>query len=442
MNQRVKERILILSIKDKGIYMKKKRIISLLLSFIFLLSTVGCGDEVVVNEQKEKVEITLSWWGNDTRNEYTLEAVRMFEEEHPDIKVKCSYTEWSGYEARNQVRMVSGNETDVMQINVGWLMQYSADGTGYYDLEKLSDTVDLSNFDEDTLEYGRMNGVLNAIPIAMNAETIYINKTLYDKYGLDIPATWDDFFNAAKVMKKDDVYPLSGASKSIWLFCIAYAEQTNKKTMFDEDGKLNFDKNDFQTMIEFYDRLLDEKVIPKVEDYQRYNINNHLYAGTVAWVSDAFNYYSTVIEEGDEIIPANYIAYSPEDAGIGWYEKPATLYAISKNTEHPKEAAMLLDYMLNSETWAKLQGVEKGIPVSSSARKFLDDDGQLEGLQYDASLVMENNDKISAMNSLVEDSGMYEEFINACNEVHFEKGEPEDVAADLVKLYKDLGFYK
>ena len=108
----------------------KRKLLALLTAATMLFLT-SCSDKSVVVEQKAQTQITLSWWGNDTRNEYTLEAVKKFEELHPDIKVKCSYSEWSGYEARNQVRMISGTETDVMQINVGWLSQYSADGKGY-----------------------------------------------------------------------------------------------------------------------------------------------------------------------------------------------------------------------------------------------------------------------------------------------------------------------
>ena len=44
--------------------------------------------------------------------------------------------------------MNSKTETDVMQINFGWLSEYSADGRGYYDLEKVSDVIDLSVYSE------------------------------------------------------------------------------------------------------------------------------------------------------------------------------------------------------------------------------------------------------------------------------------------------------
>ena len=413
-----------------------RRIAAALTATVMLLLT-ACGEQQVVHEQEETVEITLSWWGNDARNEYTIAAVERFEEKYPNIKVKCSYSEWSGYEARSKVQMMSGTEADVMQINVGWLPQYSPDGEGYYDIEKLSEYVDLSNFSDDILDYGRRNGVLNAIPIAMNAETVYVNKSVYEKYGLDIPKTWDDLFNAAKVMSKDGVYPMSGAAKSIWLYIIAYAEQQTGRQFFNEKGEIAFTADDLKLMIEFYCKLVNEKVIPKVEDYQRLNIDSGVYAGTVAWVSDAINYNKAALEAGFEVVPAPYTTDSAHQSGEGWYAKPATLYAISKNTEHPREAALLLDFMLNSPDWAELQGVEKGIPLSTSVREYLGNIGKLDGLQYEASLVMEENEYISPMNSTIENTTLIDEYVASCDLVLFDKATSAQAATQLYETYKE-----
>ena len=91
---------------------------------------VSCGDNAIITNQVSQTEISLSWWGNDTRNEYTIEAVKLFEKLHPEIKVTCNYSEWSGYQARSNVQMVSNTEADVMQINYAWIQQYSPDGKG------------------------------------------------------------------------------------------------------------------------------------------------------------------------------------------------------------------------------------------------------------------------------------------------------------------------
>lgn len=393
----------------------------------------GCSQKQSVTSQHEQTEITLSWWGNDNRTEYTLQAVQLFETQHPEIKVKCSYSEWSGYEARSRIRMVSDTEADVMQINVGWLDQFSADGSGYYDLNKVSDSLDLSNFPEDILRFGTRNNVLNAIPIAMNAETVYINKTIFNKYGLDVPKTWDDMFDCAKVLSKDNIYPLSGASKAVWLYAITYTEQSTGVSFLDEKNNFAFTPAEWEVAIDFYIRMVNEKVIPQIENFKKVNIEKGEYAGSIAWVSDAINYFGTSINKGDEVIAADYTAFSPDESGAGWYEKPATLYAISKNTVHPREAALLLDFMLNSSDMALLQGVEKGIPISKSALGHLDKAGMLSGLQYEASEVMNSNTRLREMNPVLENNDMINDFIDACNLVLYDKSSLEDAAAELCK---------
>ena len=399
-----------------------------------MLVQCGCSSKRIVHSQKEQTVISLSWWGNDPRTEYTLKAVQIFQELNPDIKVNCNYSEWSGYEARNRIRMVSDTEADVMQINVGWLDDFSEDGKGYYDLSKVSDKIDLSNFSDNTLKYGTRNNILNAIPIAMNTETVYINKTVYESHGLDIPQTWDDLFRAADILSKDGIYPLCGPSKAIWLFSIAYAEQKTGKSFLDDKGKIAFSSDEFQVMIDFYVEMVERKVIPKIEDFKKVKVENGTCAGAVAWVSDAINYFGSSIKAGNEVVAANYTAFTPEDSGAGWYEKPATLYAISKNTTHPEEAALLLDFLLNNKEMALLQGVEKGIPISKSAQEYLDEEGLLSGLQYEASVVMDSNTKLREMSPLLEDTDLINDFNDAANLVLFDKETSEEAAQQLFEM--------
>lgn len=418
--------------------MKLKIRNKIFLCTVLAVFLTGCTEQQVIKSQEEPTEITLSWWGNDIRTEYTIQAVQEFEKLHPDIKVKCNYSEWSGYEARSRVQMVSATEADVMQINFSWLSQYSADGKGYYNLEELTDYVDLSNFSEEMLEYGRKNGILNAVPIAMNTETLYINKTLYESYGLSVPETWDDLFKAAEVMKKDGVYPFGAANKSVWLYLITYAEQVSGKSILTEEGNLNFTPAEFQLMLELYVEMVQKKVMPQVEYFDRLNIDNSGYGGTIAWVSDAVNYLGNAMKNGNTVVPAEYTVISGKKSGEGWYAKPATLYAISVNTDHPRESALLLDFMLNSQEMALLQGIEKGIPISISARKYLEEEGMLSGLQYEASLKMEENKNLSKMHPFMENAEILADFIDECNNVLYDKKTAEQAGKDLYQQAREI----
>ena len=399
-----------------------------LLSCAVLAASTGCGDSAKVKAQRKQVEISFSWWGNDARNKYTLEAVRKFERLHPEIKVNCSYSEWSGYEKRNRVWMISDTECDVMQINYGWLSEYFDGGNNYYKLRELSSTLDLSGYTDDELRYGTKEGVLYALPIAMNAETVYINKTMYDKFGAKVPETWDDLFAAAELMEPSGVYPLSATSKSMWLLLIAYAEQTQGKKILSEDGRVNFTADDFAVMIDFYSQLIDKKVFPLVEHYERIKLDNEEYAGAVAWVSDAKNYFGAAEEKGREIVIADYLKTNSSGYGEGWYAKPATMYAVSKNTVHPDEAGIFLDFLVNSSEMAELQGIEKGIPLSSKASRVLERDGVLKGLQYDASQKMEGC-TLSELSPILENEAIIDDFFSASNDYIYQKASLNETAS-------------
>lgn len=416
--------------------MKSNKIRMLVTALISSMLLSGCGSEPVVTSHAEQVEISLSWWGNDVRHEYTIAAVEEFERLHPEIKVNCHYSEWSGYQTRSNAQMASDTEADVMQINYAWIQQYSPDGTRYYDINVLKDYIDLSNFSQEELDFGMQGGKLNAIPIALNTQTVYINKTVYAKYGLGVPETWDDLFEAASVMSADEVYPLSGTSKSIYFYAIAYAEQQTGKQFMTLDGELNFDAADIQIMIDFYCRLINEKVIPQPEYFDTLKMDTGEYAGTVAWLSDASRYCDKAIANGDEMVIANYTVSENSKIADGWYAKPATMYAISRNTEHPKEAAMLLDFLLNSDEMAKLQGVEKGVPVSVSARTCLEENDMLKGMQYEAFLKMnEYTEDIAVVSPYLENDDMIDEYRNACNAVLYDKISAEEQAQELYDFF-------
>lgn len=402
----------------------------------FSLFCNGCTTEkTVVESQANQVQISFSWWGNDTRNEYTIAAIEKFEELNPNIKVKCNYSEWSGYQARNNVQMASNTESDVMQINYAWINQYSPDGNGYYDINKLSDYVDFSNFQQSDLNFGMQNGKLNAIPIAYNTQTIYYNKTIYDQYGLKLPKTWDDIFNAGKIMNGKN-YPLSMAAKGAWFYCISYAEQKTGKDFMNLKGDLQFNPDDIKIMLDFYCRLVNEKVMPNVESFDKLNISSGDYAGVLAWLSDAKNYCDDAQKNSYDIQIGDYTANNKLD---GWYIKPATLYAISKNTDYPKESGMLLNYLLNSKEMAEYQGIEKGIPISKAALTYLKENSMLNGLQYDAYKQMdENKSQLKMISPYFENEELIDDFKSACNDVLYNKATSSDKASELYDTFNEV----
>lgn len=358
-----------------------KRVIAAVLSSSLLLCS--CGADFESYEHHSRVRISFSWWGKDVRHNYTTEAINVFEDQNDDITVYPEYAEWLGFKDRMDTRISSGTQSDVMQMNFNWLYEYTGKGVDFYDLGVLSEFIDLNNFDSEVLEYGIIDGKLLGIPISMNAQTVYLNKTLFDKYGIAIPKTWDDYFDAADVMGKDGIYVLRLSKSSAWHFCIAYAEQKTGKRFLDEKGDIGFDREDVKVMLEFYQQMIDKGVTKPIDDRDRKDFEDGKAAGTVMWISDAEYYVAPCRDKGNEITVADY----PVDDGAavyGWYAKPTSLYCISKNTEHPQEAARLVSFLLTSEEMTKLRGLENGVPASKSSLEVLEANDMIDGIQLDA----------------------------------------------------------
>ena len=392
---------------------------------------VSCGEntaEIIAPSTK----IYFSWWGKDVRNDYTISAIAEFEKQNPSTDVVPEYSEWTGFQKRMDVEMAFHNEADVMQINYDWLNKYSPDGEGFYDLYELSDSIALDNFTQEQLEYGVINGKLNGIPTALNAETFYYNKTIYDKYGLSLPKTWDDIFKAAEVMSKDGVFPLEINLKPMWLLTVAHTEQLTGRKILTDDGELAYEAEDIALMLEFYKSLIDNKVTKPIDEIEKNDFKSGSTAGVVYWISDAEYYCTPVIENGYVVEVGEYPVM--EDAKLyGWYAKPTSLYCIRKDTMDPKEAAKLVDFLLNSEEMAQAQGLEKGIPLSTSILEVLESKDMLKGIQFEANQKMtDNSSKLDCINSNLENSDLIDAFKAAFDEVYYNKA---DITAKSEELY-------
>lgn len=413
-----------------------KKIAVLLICSLLIVQVCGCSarTERVISEPS--VSITYSWWGNDDRNAYTLEGIDAFEnEQNGRVDVECKYSSWSGYENRMHIFMKSKNTPDVMLINYSWLDEYSADGTGFYDLYEVSDRVKLDNYTEDELAFGVKNGKLNAVPISFNTSIFYFNKTIYDKYHLNIPTTWDELFHAAEVMGSDDVYPLGVTEKQAFLLVVAYYVQTTGKDLTDASGNLTVTREDIEAMLDFYARLINEKVIMPVDSFTRNSFSTGAAAGTLAWISDGGNYCEPAADAGYEVVIGDYIC-EPDAKKFGWYVKPATMYAISATTEHPEEAAELLNYLLNSREMTILQDTEKGIPISDAARKVLDEEGRLVGYEKLADDKREQNaDRLEILPPIYEKENIYDSFKTNADYYLYGKKSKEEVVDTIVQSF-------
>ena len=193
--------------------MKKTICMALVFCVLFALLPTAFASE------SEPITITFQTW-NPGDGDLVDKISAAFTAENPDIIVDFVYMPYSDHIADLQIKLASGEGPDVygMQAGVTYntfrpfeenLTPYIVEtyGEGWED-SYLSFCNDLLN--EDGAYYG--------LPLGLTyAGLIWADMSYFDKYGLSIPANYDELVQVAQTFRENGEYPLAIGAKDDWI---------------------------------------------------------------------------------------------------------------------------------------------------------------------------------------------------------------------------------
>ena len=170
-------------------------------------TTAASGDEAPVTGSEEKggtgdkVTLNMCWWGNQTRNDVTKQAVDLYMEQNPNIEIKIEFTDWSGYWDKLSAMAAGGNLPDIIQQDYAYINQWQQSGQ-LADLSEFinSGIIDTSDIPESILESGTIDGKVYALSLGSNAPMIIYDKEIVEKAGVDLSQqmTMEDFYDVSQ----------------------------------------------------------------------------------------------------------------------------------------------------------------------------------------------------------------------------------------------------
>ena len=357
----------------------------------------------VAGLSSDPVTLTMSWWGGESRHNAYQEALKAFSAANSNITVNPTFAAWSGWEDTMSTKFAGGVAEDVCQINWNWLYNYSANGQTFIDLNSVTDYLDLSQWDDAKLAACNVANAQQCVPVAMTGRIFYWNMTTFNKAGItEVPKTLDDLMNAGKAFQEklgDDYYPLHLGAYDRMILMVFYLESKYGKDWADPTtSTLNYTADEIAEGIDFIKSLVDGHVIMPLPTYYGANGDNAAHqsnewitgkmAGIFEWDSSAVKFQDALDEEnkpgftvGEEIKFGDY---------NGGFSKVSMGLAITKTCEHPAEAAMLINFLLNEKEGAEIMGSECGLPASKAGLEAAQAAGKIKDL------VAEANGKVMA----------------------------------------------
>jgi N,N'-diacetylchitobiose transport system substrate-binding protein len=188
----------------------KKRILAAAAVAALLSVTSACGsddDDPKTSGGPEKADMVVWLNGADTPQEARDWLKKTFEDEHPGSTLTVEEQEWDGLVERLTTALSSEDQTpDVVEVGNTQAPTFTTAGA-FSDL-----TGDLDGYGGDDLLPGFVDGATvdgktYAVPYYAGSTYVFYRKDLFDKAGLEVPTTMDEFIDVAGALKADNPDP-------------------------------------------------------------------------------------------------------------------------------------------------------------------------------------------------------------------------------------------
>ena len=441
-----------------------KKLAALGLAAVMALSAAGCGGsgessgDTAANSGSQAgetsqsgaaeggdVTIKITWWGGQSRHDYTQKLLDTYTQSHPNVKFEAVPSGWDGYFDKLATQAASGAMPDIVQMDYLYITTY-AKNHSLADLKPYMDdgTIDVTNIDQNLLNSGMIDGKMNGIVLASSYQSIGYNPDVLAEAGVAVPDstwTWDDFLSMCRSVKeKTGKYGMANGPVDDANFFNYWVRQ-HGENLFSEDKKSIGYADDAvcADFIRMWADLMKEGAVPNPDEYAAIQTLGQeagpVVTGDGATLVEWNNYASKVSAVNDKIRMVTPPLMAGSD-NKGLWMKPGMFFSIAETSKLMKEAAEFINWFVNSEEANDIIMAERGTPVSSEIRDYMVNSGKLSEQQQ---AMFKGVDEAAALCGATPDpdpvgmSEVNEAFKNAAYSAFYGQITPEEAAAKFRK---------
>ncbi len=408
-----------------------------------LTMTAGMGAAAAYADDGENIVLRFSWWGAEARHEKTLAAFERYHELHPNITIEGEYSSIDTYYQKLVTQFAGGTAPDIIQIDQPWIEDFAMQGQLLEDLNDYTDIIDMSTYDADYLAGWCMNGDrLEALPLGLNGYTTMYNKKALEAAGIEIDSstelTWDDILTLGEQYKEanpDGIFLHTDPNTLEKNIFRPYVIQQYGGYFLNPDFTIGFTRESLINAYNYLIELSDRGIIQPLNETATFDgkidqnpvwVNGQA-ALCIRWVSDLQQLLNDNVDIGVCRIPVNEGA---AETGINC--KPSMVATIYTGSEHKKEAAEFINWMVNDEEATTILADCRGVPPTERQRTQLQEAGMLNAAMAEGISIAVANAG-TPQNGLSDNAEVTAISLDIIARVLYKQISPEDAADEMIQ---------
>lgn len=325
-----------------------------------LVGTVVLGVLAGCQSQKSGEEgaggpVTINYYGRPDDNNVESTIVKAFEEQNPEINI--NYVELPDssndrLKTINTVLQAGDASIDVFAGDVVWPVIFASAGW-VIPLDDYLEDGETDTYLPGPLSAFQIQGKTYGLPFMADAGALYYRKDLLDKYGKEVPKTWEELVVTSKeIVEKEGNPDLKGF--------VSYWKQAESLTgsmlelywekggeVVDESGKCVMDEAMLtETLAEMKGMMEDGITAKGIETFGTTEARAVVTAGNAVFARDWLSGYAPFNNPESSVVAGNMeIAALPSYGCLGGWG-----VMVSSFSKHPEEAVKFAKFRANYES--------------------------------------------------------------------------------------------
>ena len=378
-----------------------KKFLGVILSVSMALTLFGCGTSQQENssgqdsqgqettsngeiDSSEQKELRFLWWGSQRRNDLTLDAISVFEEKNPDIKISPEYTSYETYFDKLTTQVAGGNAPDIIQMDLAWMDAFTQDEVLLnLDPDIESGALSMENVEEAAITSATFNDSVYGVTAGFIALGIIYNSTVFEELGIPEPDpnwTWTDFADIAAEIseKKGDNYygTLDGSLMVPTAFTLEVFVRQQGRSLFD-GRKIGATRDDLIKWFTMWEEMRQSGGATSAEftANSTWAIETRpITTGSAAMDFDVQNKleaYQAAMQNPDDVLKIAPFPHDENEVKNGTNVRAGIIMSGNAKTNYPDEVVKFLSFIQNDPDCAKTLSVDRGVPVNTEMQELL-----------------------------------------------------------------------